>query len=203
MTIEYCDILRDLHVALDEIIIGDAQNDDFATDMDTELTQAVNSAVEQLLNELDESHIDLKDDPSVTATAGTGTHRITIPSDMLRFVAVSFRSWGSELRELTPPDSDKAKMQRCAWTMGTKYKPVAIMTTSGTTKILQVYGTSANEPVTRFLYVPMPAYTNTSVTCALREEARKCILYRAAGIYLETHREPDAAEKYYELSRGI
>lgn len=203
MTIEYCDILRDLHVALDEIIIGDAQDDDFATDMDTELRQAVNTAVEQLLGELDESHIDLTNDTTVTATAGTGTHVITVPTNLLRFVAMRFNSWGSELRELTAPDSDKAKMQGCEFTRGTKWKPVAIMTTGASGKIIDVYGTVTGDTVTRFAYVPMPTVTNTTVTCALKSETLKCVMYRAAGIYLETHREGEAANKYYDLSRLI
>lgn len=203
MTIQYCDILRDLHVALDEIIISDAQDDDFATDMDTELTQAVNTAVEQLLSELDESHINVKNDTTVTATAGTGTHEIQVPSDMLRFIGIRFNSWGSELRELTPPDSDKAKMQGCEYTRGTKWKPVAIMTTGASGKVIQVYGTVTGDTVTRFAYIPIPTVTNTDNTNALRDEALKNVMYRAAGIYLETHREGEAANKYYELSRLI
>ena len=204
MEIRYCDILRDLHVALDEIIIGDAQDDDFAADMDTELRQAVNTAVEQLLAELDDIHIDLKHDTSMTVTASNGVSTIPVPSDMLRFISMKFNSWPAELRELTDPYSDKARMQACEFTRGTKWKPVAIMTTGASSnKTITVYSTDQSDTLTSFVYVPTPVITNTEVTCALRSEAKKAVMYRAAGIFLETHREADGAAKYYELSKVL
>ncbi len=203
MEIKYCDILRDLHVALDEIIIGDAQDDDFAADMDTELRQAVNTAVEQLLAELDDIHIDLKHDTSMTVTTTNNISTIPVPADLLRFVSMKFSSWKGELRELTDPYSDKAKMQACEFTRGTIWKPVAIMTTGASSKILTVYSIGTGDTLGSFVYVPLPIVSNTNVTCALRDEAMKAVIYRAAGIFLETHGEADRAAKYYELSKAI
>ncbi len=208
MRIEYCDILRDLHIALDEVTGSDAKEDDFATDMDTELRQAVNSAVEQLLVEVGEDLIDMKQDLSATVTKPAGDDTIIVadvvlPSDYMRLSSIRFTSWPLPLTVITEPSSDRGKMQSCKWTRGTTDKPVILPATSSAgSKIFKVYSIQRSDSLTDFAYVPKPVKNNAYLTCALHDEAYKAIMYRAAAIFLDTHRE-EAASKYYELSKVI
>ena len=211
MRIDYCDILRDIHIALDEVTGADAKEDDFATDMDTELRQAVNSAIEQLLGEVSDDLIDMKQGTSQTVTKASGTGEVVasvpLPNDYLRLSSISFTSWPMSLTEVTEPGSEKAKMQACQWTRGTIYKPVVIPVTTAPTsgtpaKILKVYSVLSTDSLTDFAYVPKPSYNNAYVECALHSEVRKAIVYRAAAIFLDTHRE-EASSKYYELSKVV
>lgn len=205
MRIEYCDILRDLHIALDEVTGSDAKEDDFATDTDTELRQAVKSAIEQLLGEVPDDLIDLAEGNSqpVTFNGSDNSCSIPIPTNYMRFSSLQFNSWKGALHDLTDPASDKAKMQRCKWTRGSIDKPVAILSTSGGNKVLLVYTVAGKEDaLLRFSYVPKPEYQNAYVECGLHDEVYKVIVYRAAAIFLDTHRE-EAASKYYELSKVV
>ncbi len=205
MRIEYCDILRDLHIALDEVTGSDAKDDDFATDTDTELRQAVKTAIEQLLGEVPDDLIDLAQGTSASKTfhAADNSCDIELPTNYLRFSSLRFSSWSVTLFTLTPPDSDKAKMQACKWTRGSKNKPVAIPTTKGAKKILSVFTVNnGSDAIDLFAYVPKPTYYNAYVECALHDEVYKVIVYRAAAIFLDTHRE-EAANKYYELSKVV
>lgn len=201
MEIAYCDILRDIHTALDEITPADDNADDFTTDMDTELRQAVNSAVEQLLVETGEHLLTLSNgNGSSVVTEASGSCTVTLPDDFLRFFELRFSGWRNGLRTLTEPGTRESDMQQSAWTCGSKEKPVAIPTVGTDGKrLLRVWG--ADGELTLLAYLKKPTYTTDKLTAPIRDEMYKLIVYRAAGIYLDTHREGDGADRYYELSK--
>jgi hypothetical protein len=205
MKIQYCDIIKDIRISLDEIVGSDAKDDDFATDVDTELRQAVKSAIEQLLMERSVDQIDVKQGASsvnvtkVSITASIADALVDVPTDLLRFVSMRFSGWGRYLFDLTDQQSDKAKMQGCKYVRGTKDKPVAILITSASgTKCINVCG--AEGTLTDFSYVDKPTTDAESITCSLHDVVYKNIIYRAAAIFLDTHRVQQS-QLYYALSK--
>lgn len=199
MTINKSDIVAAIRKAIDDI--APATSDSFTNNTNDELWQATCQAVQALLMELP---LELLQPKAGSQTPGTADNATTVViDDLVRFVNVRLSGWTGPVSELMEPDSDEAKRQRSAWSRGSASKPrvMLLQTKSGSDVVAKstLYCWPSGT-VTQLNYIPTATITTTSITCAIREEAQRLIIYRAASIFFEGKKEPETAEKFRNLS---
>ena len=207
MTILQGDIIGKIRTAIDDIAPSVA--DSFVTDVNSELWQAVEHASMELSMELPINLLDV----STENLNGTGTtigcSLAKLPDDYLRFVSLGITGCSSIVRELMEPGSDEEKMQRSTWSMGTASKPKAMLdhTVNGKSIVWWPGGSSHNTAELRFIEVPTVVNQVTAevqsvpaIVCAIRPEAERLVIYRAASIFFEGKKEETIAEKFQSLS---
>lgn len=154
-----------------------------------------------------------------------GHGKLVLPDDWLRLYELKLRSWRGSLRETLNPNSLEAMMQVSRWTCGTPQNPKGIVLTDKhghrvlmywkagryhrpqAGEILKVY----DHTVELFTYIPKMRIENeegsdgvakTYVVVAMvdSDQTRSRIAYRAAGLYLASKGEQEAAGRMYGLS---
>ena len=206
MTIDISSMTAKIRTAIDDV--KGTVDDDFSTDTDTELSQALHHGVEALLLELPPTLIEptvigaTRSTPAWSRGTGTmGDGYIVLPTDFLRFLQIRVGGWKGTLYELMDAGSDEEKQQRSTWSRGTNTKPKAMLDTDTAGKrIVRYWPGSASAELQELAYVPMWSESGGKITCALRSETEKNIIYRAASIFLEGKKEDALADRFKQLS---
>ena len=200
MIISKNDIVAKIRTAIDDVT--PTASDSFTDNTDNELWQAAQHAVQALLEELPFDMLDISID-SLTGTADSdrGSMSSKVDSSFLRFVSIDIAGTSGVLNELIEPGSNEAKMQRSPWSRGSNTKPKAMLdhgNTDGARIIVWWPGDSANSEA-KLRYIPEAAITSNSINCAVRSEAERMVIYRAAAIFFEGKKEPETAEKFKNI----
>ena len=206
MEIDIREAIDKIRTAIDDI--KGTLDDDFATDVDTEIRQALRHSVESLLMELPPSLVipsvckPTSSTPSWSRATGTmGDGMIVLPDDFLRFLDIQVSGWKGALYELMEAGSEEERRQRSPWSRGSNSKPKAMLDTDNDGKrIIHYWPGSANAELVRLSYVPIWSGDNDKISCSLRDEVEKNVIYRAASIFLEGKKEHDVAENFKVLS---
>jgi len=206
MTLNIKDTVEKIRTAIDDV--KGTLDDDFASDVDAELTQALRHSVESLLMELPPLLVipsvckPSSSTPAWSREQGTmGDGWIVLPDDFLRFLDMKVGGWKGTLYELIDAGSDEEKRQRSKWSRGTDTKPKAMLDTDASgQRIVRYWPGSASKELEHLSYVPTWSEADGKITCALRAETEKNIIYRAASIFLEGKKEHDTAEHFKTLS---
>jgi len=222
MTFSINEMVANIRKAIDDI--APSVLDSFATDVNAELEQAMMHAVESLsmelpLSLLEPTVISNDDNPQIT-TGDSGEAVVELDEKFIRFIAVRLNGWKGTVNELMVPGSDEEKQQRSAWSRGTPTKPKAMLDHW----LLEHDESDENEGneseesqseyierqvlrcwphegmLERLVYVERPTVSGDNLTCDLKEEAKKNIIYRAAYIFLEGKKESATADKFNQLS---
>lgn len=126
----------------------------------------------------------------------------SLSNTFLRFVSFTTDKWKATVFELMEAGSEAEKMQRSRWTQGTATKPKAMLDNiadnSKSKKVLRYWPFTTNEKAT-LVYVKMPSVSSSSLTCDLKAETEKNIIYLACRIFLEGKKESTAAEAFAKL----
>lgn len=200
MIISKNDIVAKIRTAIDDVT--PTASDSFTDNTDNELWQAAQHAAQALLEELPFDMLDISVD-SLTGTADSdrGSMYSKVDSSFLRFVSIDITGTSGVLNELIEPGSNEAKMQRSPWSRGSNTKPKAMLdhdNTDGARIIVWWPGDSANSKAT-LRYIPEATITSSSIDCAVRSEAERMVIYRAAAIFFEGKKEPETAEKFKNI----
>lgn len=206
MNIDISKTIGEIRTAIDDI--RGTVDDDFSTDTDEELKQALMHSVESLLMELPPTLIEPQAITNVTTNPEWSRHEgsngdgyIVLPKDFLRFLDIKIKTWLSSVYELIESGSDEEKMQRSKWSRATVEKPKAMLDTDKAGQRIVRYWPGNDEAELELLtYVPAASKNNGVITCALREETKKNIIYRAASIFLEGKKEDKLADRFRQLS---
>jgi len=213
-------LIEKVRIALDEILPED-EADGFTANADTEIAQALQTAIMQLSKEASPDMLEpkvLKGDLTPAQVKNDdGTGYIILPPDFLRLMELKLTSWSSSVWELMDPTSDEARRQASRWGRGTPQKPKAMESQDRAgNKILRYWtaGRFANNDgrevkaiydhrIETFAYIGTPELSSDGsvIDCNLKDEAERSIIYRAAGIYLESKKEAELADRMYALSR--
>lgn len=223
MIITKPDIIAKIRKAIDDIEPSVA--DSFSANTDNELWQAVQHAVEQLLLELPvdvlepQTMLPLGGGDQVTNADGSG-YVITpdgsgTNKQLLRFISMKLTTWTSPVYSLIEAGSDEEMRQRSLWGRGTPDKPKVMLDSDADGKTILRYWTAGKESgsyvhtIDLLNYIPMPTVVAedptatppvvASITCALKGVAEKAVIYRAASIFFEGKKEPEAAEKFRNI----
>lgn len=195
MNISKSDIVSKIRTAIDDIV--PTAQDSFTADTDAELWQAAQHAVEELQEELPLEKLQ----PSVLSASASGTQDggsvFVLGSDFLRFVNVRLSGWAGPVGELLERDSDEHKRQRSSWSRGTAQKPRAVIDFNASGAMILVGWPAGDKAV--FNYIPKAQVSSSSITCALKEECLRMVIYRSASIFFEGKKEADTAEKFRNL----
>lgn len=204
--------------ALDDIA-PTGVTDSFTTDVNSEIGQALVHAATSLSRELP---LELLEPTIIDNTTSTpewsreesedndGSYLIVLPNDFLRFGSLRIQGWKATVIELIEPGSEAERQQRSKWSRGSIEKPKAMLDN------VIVESTVENEPgqrhqvlrywpgesemeLARLVYVPAVSTSNDTLTCALKDEAEKNLIYLACRIFLEGKKEHTAAEKFAAL----
>ena len=206
MTINIKETIDEIRTAIDDI--RGTVDDDFSTDTDAELKQALLHSVESLLMELPPTLIEPHAITNLTTTPAWSRHEgsngdgyIVLPTDFLRFLDIKIKDWDARVYELIESGSNEEKMQRSRWGQGTKEKPKAMLDTDNNGKrIVRYWPGDKNMELDLLTYVPVASESGNQITCALRNETKKNIIYRAASIFLEGKKEDGLADRFKQLS---
>ena len=117
-------------------------------------------------------------------------------------------NWEGTVSELMEAGSEAEKQQRSTWSRGSRTKPKAMLDTdviSNEAKQILRYWPNVitdgqNDTLTMLVYVKTASVTNSQLSCALKAEAEKNLIYLASQIFLEGKKEHTAAEKFAQLS---
>lgn len=205
MEIDIDSMIGKVRTAIDDIL--PEVEDDFTADTDAEIAQALRHAVNSLLGEVPPGMIE---PTGITLTSGNytrwtreqdGSGYIVLPTDFLRFVSMKMKDWLGSVSDLIERGSDEEEMQRTPWGRGSNTKPRAMLDHDTDEKRIVRYwpGSTSNE-LELLLYVPQFSEKDGKITCVLRDECEKNIIYRAAYIFLEGKKEAETAEKFKVLS---
>lgn len=222
------DLIKKVRIAIDEITKGN--NDDFVTDADTEIQNAIETSANQILLEAPVGFlkpvpvsVGNNNDYDAAQTKYTDGHgSVVVPDDFLKIFEFRLNSWQSSIRELMNPGSQEVKMQASPWSHGTPQKPKAMMTTDSNGNRILMYWTAGehqdngavgevyDHTIDTFTYLPKASIINVTgsdgttivptLDAALIDAAEKNIVYRAAGIFLEGKKEKDLADRLYQLA---
>ena len=214
-------LIEKVRTALDEILPED-QADGFTVNADAELRQAIETAIMQISKEASPDMLEPKvlegDLTPAQVKNDDGTGYIVLPPDFLRLMELKLMSWSSSVWELMDPTSDEAKRQASRWGRGTPQKPKAMESQDrGGNKILKYWtaGRFVNNDareikpiydhrIETFAYIATPQLSSDGsvIDCNLKDECLRNIIYRAAGIYLESKKEGELADRFYQLSKN-
>lgn len=213
MTFTQPEIVSALRTAIDDIVQASV-TDSFTDNTDAELWQAACQAVQALLEELPLSLLEPTAGTSLTATSADGAIVIEL-ADFVRFVDVKIGGWNGVVSELMEPDSDEAKRQRSTWSRGSAEKPRAMLGFDSTGKA-SLYCWPSGNSIVQLNYIktatitpavpaapeatPPTLATPASLTCAIKDEAERLVIYRAASIFFEGKKESEIAGKFREMS---
>ena len=207
MIITKSDIITKIRTAIDDIV--PQATDSFSDNTDSELWQATQHAVEQLLIELP---LELMD-PSMMLPLASGAQTqnadgigyVKVVDGFLRFVSMKLSTWKSPVYILIEPGSDEEMRQRSSWGRGTPDKPRVMQDSDASGNTILRYWTAGKSDgsyvhtIDLLNYIPMPTVETTTITCALKPVAEKAVIYRAASIFFEGKKEPDTAEKFRNI----
>lgn len=220
MRIDIDNLVGKVRIALDEIV-KDA-DDTFAADLDTEIRQALSTALTQLAQELPVGMLIgkslAKSDLTPAQWKNTdGSGYIVLPPDWLRFVELKLRSWQQTLTELLEPTSDEAKRQASLWTRGTPQKPRGMEAVDRDgNKVLRYWSAGKyrsytgvkddsvyDHEIESLVYIPSvdTTGTETDVEVPFKESALDYIIYRAAALVLIGKKEDAHAQTYWQKSQ--
>ena len=199
MNIAKTDIIAKIRKAIDDVV--PTATDSFTTDTDNELWQATFQAVQALLEELPLRMMNPSSGNLSTSTTQDCGSDIVLPAGFLRFVDVRLSGWAGPLSELMEPDSDDAKRQRSPWSRGTAEKPKAMIHHNASAALIMSCWPSGSISVLN--YIPKAEATATTVTCALKDETERLVIFRAAAIFFEGKKEPETAAKFTALATTL
>ncbi|MCH4241686.1 MAG: hypothetical protein LKF81_07255 [Prevotella sp.] len=173
------DLIKKVRIAIDEITKGN--DDDFVTDADTEIQNAIETSANQILLEAPDDFLlpvpvstvvgDAANDYDAAQTQYTDGHgSVVVPDDFLKLFEFRLKSWQSTVRELMKRGSEEVKMQASRWSRGTPQKPKAILTVDGEGNRIIMYWTAGryqypnsadlsyvyNHTIDVFTYIPKP-----------------------------------------------
>ena len=113
-------------------------------------------------------------------------------------VNVRLNSWAGPVSELIERDSDEHKRQRSPWSRGTAEKPRAMLDFNASGALVMACWPSGTKLILN--YIPRASATASTITCALKDECLRLVIYRAASIFFEGKKEGEVAEKFRNLS---
>lgn len=228
MEIGKTDIIGKIRTAIDDIVMSTITMDTFKDDVDKELWQATWHAAIELSRELPINMLDATVKPLTgTYDSARGFAYGELPEEYLRFVSIDIHDTAGILTELIEPGSDMEKMQRSPWSRGTATKPKAMLDhdENGNKVIVWWPGDKThNSALLTYVAVPTwgtpdeepsgtePAGTEAEtaeetsdseqegISCAIREDAERLVIYRAASIFFEGKKEETIAEKFRTMS---
>lgn len=198
MTITKTDIVGKIRTAIDDIVPAAA--DSFTNDTDKELWQATYHAVQSLLEELPLRLLLPKASSASAVATSDGGSTITLDSDFLKFVEVRLNTWKGTLSELMDPDSEEARRQRSPWSRGTAEKPKAMLDYSASGALTLYCWPTGTRTILNYIPKASKNVADTEISCAIRDEAERYIIYRAASIFFEGKKETDLASKFAALT---
>lgn len=212
MTISLSSYVEKVRKAIDDITPGVI--DDFASDANNEIKQAIRYAVDGLLMVLPLEMLipTVKSEGLTTGkreTDGSG-YVLLDDSKFLRFESLTVSGWIGSVTELMDWNGEEVKMQRSAWSRGTASKPKAVFDfvrptenaagTAGSLAIRFWPSTAENNVTVSYIErAEVQANDADKLICALREGSEKSIVYQACRIYLEGKKESEMAEKFSKL----
>lgn len=232
MTWDISTLVGKVRIAIDEIV-KDGFDDDFTVDADTEIRQALQYAMNQLLDEVPLealTPVDLcevvGDMDSVHEKFIDGSGIILLPDNFLRLVSFKLHSWRLPVHDVLDPMSDEYKRQASVWGRGSCHKPRVVVTPSVGGHLRLQYWTAGRRavPITAVGELPSPSsptyydhaidYLQYIPSITIDDEAAtidSCLngacemqlVYRAAGIFLEGKKEGNLAQRMYALSASI
>lgn len=179
--------------------------DDFGTDTNNEIDQALLHAATSLSYTLPLGLVI----PTKTNTQTTGKRSsdgsgyVELPSDYLRFVSLSVSDWKGSVGELIERGSEAEKMQRSAWSRGTRTKPKAMLDEEGVlsqTKEVIRFWPSTTDNTATLVYVDTPEISNNNLVCALASSMEKNLIYLACSIFMQGKKENVLAEAFAKLA---
>lgn len=214
------DLIGKVRIAIDEI--AKDVDDDFTSDADNEIRQALGCALIQMCGDLPDNRLLPKTLSSETLTQAQvkrtdGTGYLVLPLDYLKLIEFKLESWPISVRDLLDPTSDEAKRQASRWGRGTPQKPCVMESTDNCGNKILRYWTAGkfanndtgspksfyNHGIELFVYVPRPTTSidGSVMTAPIRDEALQNVIYRASGIFLEGKKENELADRMYALSK--
>jgi hypothetical protein len=218
MDIDKENIIGKIRTAIDDI--APDVSDSFTDDVDAELWQAVYHAAIALSEELPIQLLDASVE-KLTGTVDTarGFAYGKLPENYLRFVSVDIAGTAGILTELIEPGSDMEKMQRSPWSRGTATKPKAMMDHDEKgDKVLVWWPGNDTHGNAQLTYIAVPSLGNGKtvadneaqetevadneaqeaevLSCAIRNEAERLVVYRAASIFFDGKKESDLADRF-------
>lgn len=227
MEISKSDIVAKIRTAIDDILPN--ASDSFASDTDAELWQATQHAVQSLLETAPlnmlapknyASHYGINSEDHVINNDGSGylvvdqLYSVSTPSpgylevkkgvNFLRFVSLKLTSWKGGVTELIEPGGDKALRQSSMWGRGSATKPCAMLDYVDNYLVLR-YWTAGKEngvydhSISDFSVIAQSLMNGTVITCDLRDNAERQIIYQAAAIFFEGKKESEIADKFRNI----
>ena len=198
MNITKSDILAKIRAAIDDLVPQTA--DSFTDDTDAELWQAAYHAVQSLLEEMPLRMLEPASASLSASTNQDGGSDIVLPAGFLRFVNVRLTGWAGPLSELMEPDSDDAKRQRSSWSRGTIEKPKAMIHHNDSADLILSCWPSGTISTLNYIPTASKNGADSQITCAIKSENERYIVYRAASIFFEGKKEPETAAKFAALT---
>lgn len=226
MKVKIKELIEKSRIALDELRVG--EEDDFSSDLDTEIRQALLLAANELMEEAPADKLEPKavvatvngdsDYDPIRTEYSDGHGSLAIPDDFLLLYELRLRSWQGTVTTLLEPGSNEAQMQRSRWTRGTPQKPKAMLETDGSGQRVITYWTAGryavpslsrkdvyDHTVERFTYIPKGSVSTDSdgdecLSASLSDDCERNIIYRALSLVLTTKKETELAGQARELS---
>ncbi len=209
MVITQADIIGKIRKTIDDIV-PNGVTDSFVTDVNKELWQATLHATIELSAELPYDLLDATvENLSGTYDEPRGFSYAQTDDNFLRFVSLDITGCAGILWELIEAGSDEEKMQRSPWSRGTATKPKAMMDQDENgKKVIVWWPGAAPHNKAQLAYIKTSELVEVArqdipvvpaIICAIRPEAEKEIIYRAASIFFEGKKEGEIADRFKNL----
>ena len=191
--------------AIDEVA-HDA-SEDFSTDLNAEIRQAIILAAQRMKRQLDRQFLEPIAATGVTVS-GTDTDAVgtvTLPDDFGDIIELQLDGWLQPVVELIEPGTKQAKQQLHPWTQGTPEKPRAMMTlNSEGANVIKYY----RAPLVDGKYVHkldhlhyLPVIDDSTESLPIVDNMYDVLIYQSAALVLAGKGETQYAEQMASLGK--
>ena len=186
--------------ALDDI--APSVTDDFSSDLNAEIEQALLHAAMSLSESLPVPMLDVTVETLNTVEEANNGHAV-LPDEYMRLVSIRMDSWKGDVPELIERGSEAEKRQRSKWSRGTNSKPKAmldnVMVGNASKQVIRLW--PCNDATVIISYIKKAKIANGSLVCALKDGwCEKNLIYMTCRIILEGKKEVTTAEAFAKLT---
>lgn len=207
MTISIDDLIPQVRNIIDEVK-HDAE-EDFSTDLEKEIRQAIIYAAQKMKRELGRAFLIPKRidgrNTSITVNQvnsdGVGT--ISLPADFGEIVELQMSGWQQPVTSLIEPGTNEARQQMHPWTRGNHIKPKAMMTLDSAGNNVIEYFTAARQDgnyVHELQHMDyMPIIDGDTRSLPIADDMYDVLVYQSASIFMLSKGETQLAEQFASM----
>ena len=197
------DLIPRVRTLIDEMA-HDAM-EDFSTDLNAEIRQAVIMAAQKMKRDLGRAFLQpCTYNATLVYQDGDASGTATIPEDFGTLVEFRIKGWKQSVTDIIEPGSIEAKQQLHPWTRGSVSKPVAMVTLSqdGSSNVLRYWSAPKENGIYRheletFQY--MPVIDDSTKRLPIADDAYDMLLYQSAALLMLMKGETQMAEQFASM----